>query len=477
MRKTKIICTLGPAVDDENAIKDLILKGMNGARFNFSHGDHASHKALLDLFKKVRDGLGMPVAAILDTKGPEIRTGTFVEKEVKLIKGSKVTLTTDDAPGDASRFGISYKLLYHDVKPGDRILIDDGLIETQVVAINGTEIECIVINDGVISSNKGINVPDVEINLPSITDKDIDDLRFGVENDFDFVAASFIRKADDVNEIRKYLKEFGGEKMLIISKIENRQGVENIDEIIEASDAIMVARGDLGIEIPVHEVPILQKIMIKKCFLAGKPVITATQMLDSMIRNPRPTRAEASDVANAVYDGTDCVMLSGETASGKYPNESVDTMVSIVEAAEADIDYWNRFRTESETDSEVGIAAKTVTNAISRACCDTAMDLGIKAIVTMSESGNTARMVSRYRPQSQILAVTTSAKTQRQLSLSWGVASCMAERFDTTDEMFDLGAKKSVEAGIAKPGELVVITAGVPIGVVGSTNLLKVQMV
>jgi pyruvate kinase len=469
MRRTKIVCTLGPAVDDENLLRSLMLKGMNAARFNFSHGDHQSHKALMDKFKKVRDELGLAIPAILDTKGPEIRTGKFTESQVDMQKGANVIIVMGDEAGNAGRFSVSYKELYREVKPGNKILIDDGLVELMVLSVTGTEIECIVLNGGVISGNKGVNVPNVNISLPALTDKDVDDIQFGVENGFDFIAASFVRKASDVAEIKKVLQDCGGTDVRVIAKIENRQGVENIDDIIETADAIMVARGDLGVEIPVFEVPILQKMMIRKCHQSGKPAIIATQMLDSMIRNPRPTRAEASDVANAVYDGTACVMLSGETASGKYPAESVETMVNIVETAEAAINYWDLFKKDSFR------MEKSVTNAISHACCTTALDLEATAIVSVTQSGHTARMLSRFKPQCPIVAVTVNERVQRQLSLSWGINAYLGEAVTSTDELFEAGAQKALEAKIANRGDLVVITAGVPVGVSGTTNLIRVQ--
>jgi pyruvate kinase len=469
MRKTKIVCTLGPAADDENLLRSLMIKGMNAARFNFSHGEHATHKVLMDKFKKIRDELELSVPIILDTKGPEIRTGKFVTSQVEMQKGAQVMITMDHEPGDASKFSVSYQDLYREVKPGNKILIDDGLVELMVLTVNGQVIECIVLNGGMISANKGVNVPNVNIPLPALTDKDIEDIKFGIENDVDFIAASFVRKASDVIEIKKVLQEYGGGDIRVIAKIENRQGVENIDAIIEAADAIMVARGDLGVEIPVFEVPILQKMMIRKCQQTGKPVITATQMLDSMIRNPRPTRAEASDVANAVYDGTSCVMLSGETASGKYPAESVETMVNIVETAENSINYWETFKTEPF------LMEKSVTNAISHACCTTALDLEATVIITVTQSGHTARMLSRFRPQCPVIAVTVSKKVQRQLALSWGISAYLVESVSSTDELFEVGIKKAMDMKMITRGDLVVITAGVPVGVSGTTNLLKVQ--
>ena len=381
MRKTKIICTLGPAVDHAETIERLIRTGMNAARFNFSHGSHAEQLARLNMFKKVRDTLGAPVATILDTKGPEIRIKTFADGPVTLEQGQGFILTTDDVPGDGRRVSVTYANLHKEVGPGCRILVDDGLIELRVQKVEGHEIHCEVENGGPLSSNKSINIPDVHILLPSLTDKDREDLKFAVDNDFDFIAASFVRKASDVEDIRAELRKHGGDNIRIIAKIENREGVENLEGIIAASDGIMVARGDLGVEIPAHEVPILQKKMIKATIRAGLPVITATQMLDSMIRNPRPTRAEVSDVANAVFDGTSCVMLSGETASGKYPIEALSTMVNTVTAAEEAIDYWGRFRERSLLPVVSGIS-----DAITHSCCLTAMDLNASAILAATRA-------------------------------------------------------------------------------------------
>lgn len=471
MKKTKIICTLGPAASDRQVIRKLILKGMNAARFNFSHGTYESHGELLQNLKTVRDELNEPVAAILDTRGPEIRTKRFKNGPVELKTGAQFTLTADDIDGDSTRVSITYKELYKEIKEGDRILLDDGLIELRVLGVSERDIICKVQNGGTISDNKGINTPDTDVNFPALTRKDIDDIKFGIENDFDFIAASFIRRASDVMEIRKLLQENGGEEIGIISKIENRLGVENIDSIIEASDAIMVARGDLGVEIPVQEVPIIQKKIITLCLKMGKPVIIATQMLDSMIRNPRPTRAEASDVANAVFDGASAVMLSGETASGKYPVESVDTMSDIVLTAEREIDYWQHFRKIDE------IMDKTVVNAISRACCTTAMDLRAKAIITVTKSGHTARMISRLRPRCPIAAVTSDERVRRKLSISWGVNTEMAEEAYSTDELFKIGVEKAMKMNMVEKGDIVVITAGVPVGISGTTNIVKAQTV
>ena len=472
MRKTKIICTLGPAVDSEEMIRKLILAGMNAARFNFSHGTHESHLAQLTKLKRVRDELGIPVAAILDTKGPEIRIKTFKDGRIELKKDDTFTLTTAECEGTAERVSVTYANLHNEVAPGNHILVDDGLIDLLVQEIKGQEIVCVVENGGPLSNNKSINIPNVHILLPSLTEKDKEDLKFAAENDFDFIAASFVRKASDVEDIRACLHEFGGDKIRIISKIENREGVDNLEEIIQASDGVMVARGDLGVEIPAQEVPILQKKMIKATTMAGKPVITATQMLDSMIRNPRPTRAEVSDVANAVFDGTSCVMLSGETASGKYPIEAVEAMVSTVKAAESAINYWGRFREHS---LEPGVS--TINDAITHTCCMTAMDLNATAILAPTESGYTAKVISRFRPACPIVAVCQNEKVRRQLAISWGVHSYLTGFVDSTDRLFSMSVEVARKEGAVKCGDTVVITAGVPIGKSGTTNLIKAQVV
>jgi len=471
MRKTKVICTLGPAVDDETILERLILKGMNVARFNFSHGTHEEHLVRANRFKKVRNKLGLPIPLILDTKGPEIRLGKFENNEVLLKEGEKFILVNDNILGNEKQATITYKNLYKDIEKGGKILINDGLVEIEVEQIVGKDIYCIVINGGQIGNNKGMNVPGAKIKLPSLTEQDVKDIIFAIENDFDFIAASFVRKASDVIEIKKILELNNGEKIKVISKIENREGLENIDEIIKVSEGILVARGDLGVEIPTEEVPVVQKMMIKKCYKSGKPVITATQMLDSMMRNPRPTRAEASDVANAIYDGTSVIMLSGETAAGKYPVESLETMVRIAEKAENAINYWKRFSTVNFE------KLSNVTNAISHATCTTALDLKASAIITVTHSGHTARMISRFRPQCPIIATTIDEKVQRQLSLSWGVYPFLVDQVTTTDEMFDMGVEKALNSGIVRNGELVVITAGVPVGFSGTTNILKVHIV
>lgn len=471
MRKTKIICTLGPAVDDPEVLERLFLKGMDAARLNFSHGDHEEQRKRVINFKKIREKLGLPIPLLLDTKGPEIRIGRFKTGEATLMEGNAFVLTQEDILGDDTRVSISYKELYKDVSKGSRILINDGLIELEVEQIINQDIHCIIRNGGIIGDRKGINVPDTEVNLPSLTEKDIEDIIFGIENGFDFIAASFVRKAQDVLEIKKVLEKNGGQGIMVIAKIENRQGVENIDEILKVSDGIMVARGDLGVEIPVEEVPVVQKMLIDKCYRNGKPVITATQMLDSMIRNPRPTRAEASDVANAIYDGTSVIMLSGETAADRYPLESMDTMDRIAGKAEKAIDYWKQFLA-MKYDFDI-----SVTNAISHATCTTAMDLNAAAIVTVTQSGRTARMISRFRPACPIIAATTSPMVQRQLNMSWGVIPFLVKEAESTDEMFDMGVEKALESGYARNGDIVVITAGVPVGISGTTNILKVQTV
>ena len=471
MRKTKIICTMGPAVDDEEKLRELMLNGMDAARFNFSHGTHESHLATLNKVKRVRDELGIAVATILDTKGPEIRIKTFENGPVTLAEGDKFTLTTRDVPGDASIVPVTYADLHKELQSGCRVLIDDGLIELNVDSISGQDIACTVRSGGPLSNNKSINIPDVSIHLPSLTEKDREDIRFAVEQDFDFIAASFVRKASDVEDIRACLKENGGEHIRIISKIENREGVENLEEIIAASDGLMVARGDLGVEIPAYEVPILQKRMIKETSMAGKPVITATQMLDSMIRNPRPTRAEVSDVANAVFDGTSCVMLSGETASGKHPIEAVQTMVNTIRAAEQATDYWGRFR---RFEFKPG---RSINDAVTHTCCQTAMDLEADAILTPTQTGHTARMISRFRPACQIVALTTTERARRQLAISWGVKPLLAGYVDSTDRLFSMCVQSALKEGAVESGQMVVITAGVPIGRAGSTNLIKAQVV
>jgi len=480
-RKTKIVCTLGPSTDKEGVLKRLIEEGMNVARFNFSHGDHEEQLGRLQMLQKLRKELKRPVAALLDTKGPEIRLRDFTDGKVELKDGQTFTLTTDEIMGDAKRVSITYKNLPEDVKPGDRILIDDGLIGMEVKEIKVTsgakadkdgnkpkDIICQVLNGGVISNRKGVNVPNVELSMPYISEKDYGDIVFAVEHDF--IAASFVRTADDVLAIRKILAEKGGEDINIIAKIENMQGVQNIDDIIRVSDGIMVARGDMGVEIPLEDVPVIQKDIISKVYSAGKQVITATQMLDSMIKNPRPTRAETTDVANAIYDGTSAIMLSGETAAGMYPIEALKTMVRIAVRTEQDINYLQRFKMRKT------MSNPDVTNAISHATCTMAGDLNAAAIITVTKSGRTARMVSKYRPNCPIIGGCLTEKIYRQLALSWGVIPLMIEEKTQAEELFDYAVDAAEAAGIISKGDVVVLTAGVPLGVSGTTNLIKVQV-
>ena len=474
-RKTKIICTLGPAVDSEEMLRKLMEGGMNCARFNFSHGTHETHLATLNRLRRIRDELGYPVATMMDTKGPEIRIKSFQNGPITLNPGDHFILTTWDMEGTDNEVSVTYENLHNEVAPGTRILIDDGLIELRVENIEGQDIHCTVVSGGPLSNNKSINIPDTKIHLPALTDKDREDLRFAAENDFDFVAASFIRKAQDVIDIREELAKWGGERIRIIAKIENREGVENFDEILAASDGAMVARGDLGVEIPAYEVPMIQKTMISMSALAGKNVVTATQMLDSMMRNPRPTRAEVSDVANAVFDGTSCVMLSGETASGKYPLEALDIMVRTVEAAEAAIDYRDRFIRQFELDRQVG--SQSIDQAISHTCCMTAIDLNASAILAATTSGHSARMISRFRPPCPIIGLTTSEKCRRQMAISFGVQPLLYGSVDSTDRLFALCVETVRKEGVVQSGETVVITAGVPLSSRGTTNLIKVQVV
>ncbi len=472
MRKTKIICTLGPAVDSEEAVRALAEAGMDAARFNFSHGTHESHREQLDLLKKVRTELKLPIAAILDTKGPEIRIKTFENGSVELEIGQTFILTTEEIEGNEARVSVTYGNLHKELTPGCGILLDDGLIGLRVKEIKGRDMICTVESGGVLSNNKSINIPDVRIDLPSLTERDRADLRFAAEEDFDMVAASFVRKASDIADIRSELRKWGGDKIAVIAKIENREGVDNLMEILGAADGIMVARGDLGVEIPAPQVPILQKRMIKETLRRGKPVITATQMLDSMIRNPRPTRAEVSDVANAVFDGTSAVMLSGETASGKYPVEALKTMAEIAVTAEGAIDYWGRFG-ECAGQGDGG----SINDAIAHSCCLTAMDLKATAILAPTQSGHTARMIARFRPACPIVAVTTTEHTRRALSLTWGTRAYLMRSAESTDEVFAETMACALREGQVERGDTVVITAGVPVGRVGSTNLIRVDTV
>lgn len=477
MKKTKIVCTMGPNTDNREIMKELALNGMDVARFNFSHGDHAEHKHRLGILESVREELGIPIASLLDTKGPEIRTGKLKDgKKVTLKEGDLYTLTTEEIVGDETRGYINYAGLAEDVKPGDRILIDDGLIELHVREVNGTDIVCRIENGGELGEKKGVNVPGVRVKLPALTDKDKEDIRFGVDAGFDFVAASFVRNADAIREIREILDEKGS-AMQIIAKIENEEGIENIDSIIEASDGIMVARGDMGVEIPAEKVPHIQKMIIRKCNLACKVVITATQMLDSMIRNPRPTRAEVSDVANAVYEGTDAVMLSGETAMGSYPIEAVRMMSQIAEESEKYLDYmfYQRRKVSAEN-------LRNISNTVCYSSVATASDLEAPVIVAPSVSGFTTRMLSKWRPKALIAGLSPSMTAVRQMQLYWGVKPFHAKRAESTDALLFASVELLKEKGIVKEGEIVVATAGVVTRAnrhepVADTNIMRVMVV
>ena len=471
MKKTKIICTVGPACEDRQILKNMMLAGMNAARLNFSHGTHDEQKRKMDLVKELRAELGLPISIILDTKGPEIRTGTFVGGEVQLIDGQKFILTMEDMAGTNEMCSVSYKGLIEDVKPGDQILIDDGLIGMTVDELKGSSILCTVNNGGPIKDYKSINVPGVTVKLPAITDKDKEDIKFGIRERVDFIAASFVRKGADVEEMRDFLRENHAEHIKIISKIENKEGVDNILDIIAASDVVMVARGDLGVEIPAEQVPLTQKRIIKLCNLEGKPVITATQMMDSMIRNPRPTRAEVADVANAIFDGTDVVMLSGETASGKYPVEAVKKMVDIAVTTEGALNYDNILREKNR------VKDASITNAIGYATCTSAQGLKATAILTPTATGHTAQVVSKFRPRAPILAFASTDQIARQLSLVWGVMPLLSTAVHTEKEVYNDAIDISLEKGFIKQGDLIAITAGAPVGVGGMTNMLRIHIV
>lgn len=472
MKKTKIVCTLGPASDTTEILTELINAGMNVARFNFSHGSHEEHLERFNKLKAAREETGKLVAILLDTKGPEIRTHEIENNQAELIQGTTVRIAMNEIVGNAEKFSVSYPELINDVELDTKILIDDGLIELNVTAIDheSQEIVTEVLNSGTIKTKKGINVPNTQLNLPGITEKDEADIRFGAKQGIDFVAASFVRRASDVMEIRAVLEDEGYHNVKIISKIENEEGVSNIDEILAVSDGIMVARGDLGVEIPTEDVPIVQKQIIKKCNQAGKPVITATQMLDSMQRNPRPTRAEAGDVANAIFDGTDAVMLSGETAAGDYPVEAVKTMASICSRTEDALVGQDAFALKAYDNDDL-------TEAIGQSVGHTARNLGIKTIVAATSSGHTANMIAKYRPQAHILAATFDEKSARTLALTWGVEPYVIEKPGSTDEMLDSATALSQEKGYAKEGDLIIITAGVPVGEAGTTNIMKIQLI
>lgn len=467
MRKTKIICTIGPASESEERLRELMLAGMNVARFNFSHGTHEEQKAKYERVLKVRKELGLPVATMLDTKGPEIRLRDFEGGKVELRAGETFTLTTEEIMGTAQRATISYKNLKNDISVGTTLLIDDGLIELEVEKISGEDIICRVINGGFVSNHKGVNVPGAILSMPYISDADMEDILFGIKEGYELIAASFVRSKEDIYELRKILQEHGS-NMKIIAKIENMQGIENLEEILEASDGVMVARGDMGVEIPMEEVPVLQKKMIKMANAQGKHVITATQMLESMINHPRPTRAEATDIANAIYDGTTAIMLSGESAAGKYPVEAVKTMARIAESAEKDIDYRSRMRRNDEDDKS------EITNAIAYATCSAAMDLNAAAIITVTMSGYTAEAISRFKPSCPIIGCAVNERVCDQLNLLWGVNPLLIKKEESSEELFADAVIAAKEAGYVNTGDIVVITAGVPLGITGTTNMIHV---
>ncbi|MGI6579680.1 MAG: pyruvate kinase [Saccharofermentanales bacterium] len=471
MRKTKIICTIGPATSDEEMLRQLMLNGMNVARLNFSHGTHAEHLEKVNLIKKLRQELGLAVAILMDTRGPEIRTHKFENDRIKLVTGEEVRIVKEDVLGNAERFSITYKDISQDLSEGSRILIDDGLISLRVKGFDAGDLICEVTNGGELSNNKSINLPGVSLNLPSLTDRDVADIEFAVENEFDFIAASFVRKPNDVLAIRRVLNRLNCRSINIISKIENHEGVENFEKILEVSDGVMVARGDLGVEIPEYEVPTIQKQLIKLTYQSGKVGITATEMLDSMIRNPRPTRAEVSDVANAVLDGTSAIMLSGETAMGKYPIQSLRTMANIALHTEQKFDYWEAFK-KFDTDVSINVA-----DAVSHACCSAAYELDAKAIVAITHGGRTARLVSRFRPGCPILAPTVSASARYRLAMSWGVYPFLIDELETTDDLFDISEILAKESGYAQDGDTIIISCGTPVGMSGTTNTMKVATV
>ncbi|TMN21154.1 pyruvate kinase [Lentibacillus cibarius] len=473
MRKTKIVCTIGPASESVERLTQLIEAGMNVARLNFSHGDFNEHKARIENIREAAEKTGKTVAILLDTKGPEIRTGTFRDGEAEILKDSIVQVTMDEVEGTAERFSITYGGLMDDVHPGSKILLDDGLIELEVMEIDNEkrELKTKALNSGIIKNKKGVNVPNVRVNLPGITEKDANDIIFGIEQEVDFIAASFVRRPSDILEIQELLEKHDATHLNIIPKIENQEGIDNIESILEVSDGLMVARGDLGVETPAEDVPLVQKELISKCNTAGKPVITATQMLDSMQRNPRPTRAEASDVANAIFDGTDAIMLSGETAAGDYPVESVQTMSNIALKAETALDH------DMILDNRSKSSHMTITDAISQSVTHTAMNLTVSAIIAPTESGHTARMISKYRPKAPIIAVTFSDVVNRQLGLVWGVHAAMGAKAHSTDEMLDVAIDQGLSSNIVERGSRVIITAGVPVGESGTTNLMKVHVI
>lgn len=472
MQKTKMVFTIGPASESEEVLSKLIEAGMSAARLNFSHGTHEEHKTKMDLIKKLRQKYNKHIAIMMDIKGPKIRTHNFKGDKVELLKGSKFTIICgEEILGDETYCSISYSELYKDVTVGNKLLVDDGLLELTVESIEGNKIHCIADNSGFIGNHKGVNVPNVSINLTAITDKDKEDLIFGCQMDVDIVAASYIRKATDVLSVRKILESNDGEHIQVFSKIESHEGINNIDEIIKFSDGIMIARGDMGVEIPLEQVPLMQKMIIEKCNKAGKAVITATQMLDSMIRNPRPTRAEASDISNAIFDGTDAIMLSGESANGKYPVDAAQTMAKIAQATEYKIDYTSCLNKKKKS------GTTNVADAISLSTCITAAELNAVAIITATQSGSTAKTISKHRPACPIIAVTPNEKVARGLALNWGVTPLLSRTVGSTDEIIEESIKKSLDAAYVKKGDLAVVVAGVPVHYCGSTNMLKVEII
>jgi pyruvate kinase len=471
MRKTKIVCTIGPASESVEKLVQLIEAGMNVARLNFSHGSHEEHAGRIKSIREASKKTGKTVAILLDTKGPEIRTLDFEGGQAELKTGNEVIITTEPVMGTAEKFAVSYEGLIDDVHVGSKILIDDGLIGLEVIGIEGKDIRTKVLNSGLVKNKKGVNVPNVRVNLPGITEKDVSDIEFGIEQGIDFIAASFVRKASDVLEIRELLGKHNAEYIQIITKIENQEGIDNIDEILEVSDGLMVARGDMGVEIPPEDVPLVQKSLIKKCNNLGKPVITATQMLDSMQRNPRPTRAEASDVANAILDGTDAIMLSGETAAGTYPVESVSMMNSIALRIEKSLQYEELFKKRQRENKG------TITDAIGQSVAATALNLQVAAIIAPTESGHTAKMISKYRPKAPILAITSDIRICRRLTLVWGVQTQFREKANSTDEMLQHAMDAAQDAKFVSNGDTVIITAGLPVGETGMTNMMKIHVV
>ncbi|CAI9389209.1 MULTISPECIES: pyruvate kinase [Bacillaceae] len=473
MRKTKIVCTIGPASESVEKLTQLMEAGMNVARLNFSHGDFEEHGARIKNIREAAEITGNNIAILLDTKGPEIRTNNMKDGAIELVAGNDIIVSMTEVEGTTEKFSVTYEGLIDDVDPGSKILLDDGLIGLEVTKIDKTagEIHTKILNSGTLKNKKGVNVPGVAVKLPGMTEKDANDIRFGIEQGIDFIAASFVRRASDVLEIKQLLEDNNASHIHIIPKIENQEGVDNIDEILEVSDGLMVARGDLGVEIPAEEVPLVQKLLIKKCNTLGKPVITATQMLDSMQRNPRPTRAEASDVANAIFDGTDAIMLSGETAAGSYPVEAVQTMNNIASRAEEALNYKEILSKRSK-DSE-----HSITDSIGQSVAHTALNLEVKAVITPTGSGHTARMISKYRPEAPIVAVTYDASIQRQLALVWGVYPRLSQKSESTDEMLDVAVQEGVNSSIVTHGDLVVITAGLPVGEAGTTNIMKIHVI